>query len=148
QPPRHHSLPLRDALPLSTTPTSPSLVPPISVADPQPVQTPQPSSAALSRGMSSSILTTEDWWTVTYGAKVPSRHIVPTGSPSGVCTLNPSSLMARPLSSPAPLSQRFCSPSEHGGHTPQAGMKASTTWSPSSTPVTPWPTFVTTPAPS
>src|SRR5699024_1656812 len=132
----------------TTTTTSPSLAPPISVADPQPVATPQPSRAALSSGMSFSILTTEDWWTVTYGENVPRTHIEATGSPAAVWTRYVSSLIARPVSRPAPLSQRFWSPSAQGGQVPQAGMNARTTWSPSSIPVTPSPTLVTTPAPS
>ncbi len=67
-----------------TTTVSPSLVPPISVAEPQPVATPHPSRAAFSSGMSFSILMTDASLTVTYGANVPSRHICSTGSPFSV----------------------------------------------------------------
>ncbi len=51
------------------------------VAEPHPVVTPQPTSAATSSGMSGSILTTDAWCTVMYGEKVPSRHIWMTSWP-------------------------------------------------------------------
>ena len=50
-------------------------------AEPQPVVTPQPTSAATSSGMSGSIFTTDAWWTVMYGENVPSRHIGMTSLP-------------------------------------------------------------------
>ncbi len=46
-------------------------------AEPQPVGTPQPTSTAFSRGMSSSTLTREFWWMVAYWLKVPIMHIAP-----------------------------------------------------------------------
>jgi hypothetical protein len=78
---------------------------------------------------------------------VPSRHIGETGLPEAVIR-KVSSAIALPVNRFAPWSQRFCIPLEHGRQTPQAGMKPSTTWSPSLSPTTPGPTFVTTPAPS
>lgn len=56
--------------------------------------------------------------------------------------------IACPVNRPAPSSQMFCRPFAQDGQRPHAGMKARTTWSPSSTLATPGPTFVTTPAPS
>src|SRR5882724_2131634 len=130
-----------------TTTVSPGRVSPIAVAEPQPVETPQPTNAALSSGMSFPILTTDAWCTVTYGLKVPNMHIFMTRWSPRV-TRYVSSAMAFPVSSPAPASHRFCRPTEQGGQVPQAGMNAKTTWSPTSTPDTPGPTLVITPAPS
>ncbi len=51
------------------------------VAEPQPVVTPQPTSAALSRGMSSSILMQLASLQTVYGENVPMQHITPRSSP-------------------------------------------------------------------
>ncbi len=130
-----------------TTTVSPGRTSATLVAEPQPVVTPQPTSAATSSGMSGSTLTSDASCTVMYGEKVPSRHIWMTRCPRAEIRKLPS-LMLWPVSSPAPRSQRFWCPLEHGGHTPQAGMNAVTTWSPSFSVVTPGPTLVTMPAPS
>ncbi len=64
-------------------------------ADPHPVVTPQPTSAAASSEMYGSIFTTENWFTVTYGENVPSRHIGMTSFPRA-CTRWVPSEMACP----------------------------------------------------
>lgn len=99
------------------------------------------------QGMSSSTFTSDAWLTVMYGEKVPSRHI--WVRPTSPCVTRwVLSEMESPVNNPAPSSQMFCAPREHGPQTPQAGMKAVTTWSPSANRVTPGPTLTTTPAPS
>ena len=70
-------------VPMTTT-FSPGRTSATLVAEPQPVVTPQPTSAATSSGMSGSIFTTEAWCTVMYGEKVPSRHIGRTSLPRAV----------------------------------------------------------------
>ena len=66
-------------MPMPPTPTittvSPGWTSATLVADPKPVGTAQPMIAAVSNGMSLSILTTESLCTVMYGANVPSRFI-------------------------------------------------------------------------
>ncbi len=82
--------------------------------------TPQPSKAALSSGMSFSILITDASLTVTYGENVPSRHIWMTGSSSRV-TRYVLSEIACPVNRPAPSSQMFCRPFAQDGQRPHAG---------------------------
>src|SRR5690625_1320825 len=132
----------------TTTTVSPALTSATLVAEPQPVVTPQPTRQATSNGISLSILTTEDWWTVTYGEKVPSRHIGMTFSPSAVWMRNEPSEIDSPVIRYMPRSHRFDCPVTHGSHLPQEGMNDSTTWSPTSTSSTPSPTWMTLPAPS
>ena len=66
-------------MPMPPTPTITTVSPGCTwatlVADPKPVGTAQPMMAAVSNGMSLSILTTESLCTVMYGANVPSRFI-------------------------------------------------------------------------
>ena len=75
-------------MPMPPTPTittvSPGWTSATLVADPKPVGTAQPMIAAVSNGMSLSILTTESLCTVMYGAKVPSRFIGDTSVRAGV----------------------------------------------------------------
>ncbi len=119
--------PCRALIPIPPTPTmmtvSPGLTSATLVADPNPVGTAQPMMAAVSNGMSLSILTTESLCTVMYGAKVPSRFIGDTSWLPAWMRLVPSA-MALPPSSTAPRSHSERNPFRHGGHSPQAGMKA------------------------
>ena len=138
-------------MPMPPTPTMTTVSPGCTcatlVAEPNPVGTAQPMIAADSNGMSGSILTTESLCTVMYGANVPSRFIGET-SVDPACTRDVPSAMALPPSSSAPRSHSDRKPFKHGWQSPQAGMNARITWSPSATPVTFLPTLVTTPAPS
>ena len=74
------------------------------MAEPNPVGTAQPMIAAVSNGMSLSILTTESLCTVMYGANVPSRFIGDTSVVPAWTRLVPSA-MALPPRSTAPRSQ-------------------------------------------
>lgn len=80
-------------------------------ADPHPVGTPHPTSAATSSGMSFSIRTAEFWWITPYWLNVPSRHIAPY-RPAG-----PDSRHRSPGRKPrmmfAPWSQIACCPVAH-----------------------------------
>src|SRR3954470_4790758 len=114
--------------------------------EPHPVGTPQPTSAAFSSGMSSSIFTTELRDTTARPLKVPSLHIAPRSCwpewkrnvPSG----------RQPTSRLAPRSQTFWWPVEHQRHLPQVGRNEQTTWSPTAMSNTPSPTCSMIPAPS
>ena len=125
---------------------SPGRTPPAFTAVPQPVGTPQPTSATVSSGRSSSILmhecsdTTERW------ENVPSRHIWPKSSPSAWNRNVPS---GRQLSTnSAPRSHRLVMPWAQNRQCPQVGRNEQTTWSPGLSRLTPAPTSSTTPAPS
>ena len=61
----------------TTTTVSPGWTLPMCTADPHPVVTPHPTSAALSSGMSFSILITEVSCTTQCSANVPSRDMAP-----------------------------------------------------------------------
>ncbi len=99
--------PCNALMPMPPTPmiatVSPGATSATLVADPKPVGTAQPMIAAVSNGMSLSILTTESLWTVMYGAKVPSRFIGET-SVVPACTREVPSAMALPPSRTAPRS--------------------------------------------
>jgi hypothetical protein len=129
-----------------TTTVSPGRTPPALTAVPQPVGTPQPTSATVSSGRSSSILMVEYSDTVEYWEKVPSRHIWPKSRPSAWKRNVPS---GRQLSySSAPRSHRFVMPRAQNRQWPHAGRNEQTTWSPAFSRVTPAPASSTTPAPS
>jgi len=116
-------------------------------AVPQPVGTPQPVSAATSKGMSFSIGTQEFWEITDREANVPSMQKPPRSAPSSSwnrCV--PSASI--PVIICAPQSHRFWRPVEQYRQTPQAGMNEQTTWSPGLTRVTSGPTASITPAPS
>ncbi len=104
-------------MPMPPTPTiatvSPGCTCATLVADPNPVGTAQPMMAAVSNGMSLSILTTESLCTVMYGANVPSRFIGDT-SVVPACTRLVPSAMALPPSSTAPRSHNERYPFRHG----------------------------------
>ncbi len=129
------------------TTDSPGFTSAIRVAEPHPVGTPQPTRAATSNGMSLSIFTTDVSCTTMYGENVPRRHMGMTFSPRAWMRKVPS-LIASPLRSPIPRSQRFWCPAEHAGQRPQAGTNDSTTWSPTSRSFTSGPSLVMTPEPS
>src|SRR5215471_21280242 len=129
-----------------TTVVSPGRTPPALTAVPQPVGTPQPTSATISSGRSSSILTQECSDTVEYSENVPSRHIWPKSRPSAWKRNVPS---GRQLSyRSAPRSHMLVRPREQNRHLPQTGRNEQTTWSPGFSRVTPVPTSSTMPAPS
>ena len=94
-------------MPMPPTPTistvSPGWTSATLVAEPKPVGTAQPMIAAVSNGMSLSILTTESLCTVMYGANVPSRFIGDTSWPPA-CTREVPSAIALPPRSSAPRS--------------------------------------------
>jgi hypothetical protein len=83
------------------------------VAEPNPVGTAQPRIAADSQGTDGSILTTESWCTVRYGANVPSRFIGDT-SWLPACTRLVPSAMALPPSNTAPRPHSERKPFRHG----------------------------------
>src|SRR5829696_7668700 len=124
-----------------TTTVSPARTPAACTALPQPVGTPQPTSAATWNGMSSGMGMTENSLTTAYSENVPSTHSPPKSSPfwwkrnvpSGNC----------PVEAFFPSSHRFWRAVEQYRHLPQAGMKEQTTWSPTFTRVTPSPTAST-----
>ena len=98
----------------TTTTVSPVLVPPIWAADPQPVATPQPSSAAsFERGdvaldLDQRRLVDGD----VLGERAEQAHLA--SRPSCVVRRLVLSEIARPLINRAPSSQMFCSPREQG----------------------------------
>src|SRR5580693_1501249 len=128
------------------TTVCPARTPPARTADPQPVGTPQATSAATSKPISSGILITENSCTTAYCEKVPSTHRPPKSSPFWWNRNVPSGNIPVPAFLPA--SQRFWRPVEQYRHWPQAGMNEQVTWSPTLTRVTASPTASTTPAPS
>ena len=135
-------------MPMTMT-VSPAFTSPAWTAVPQPVPTPQPVRQATSSGMSLGILTVERTSTVVISANVPSPHIWPTGVPSEVWKRKLSASSQRePVSRLAPESQMYCWPLAQYRQRPQPGRNEKTTWSPSSKPLVPGPTAVTTPAPS
>jgi len=89
-----------------TTTFSPGRTSATLVAEPHPVVTPQPTSAATSSGMSGSIFTTDAWCTVMEGENVPSRHIWTASWPCA-CTRNGPSEMEVPAGRLAPRSHKF-----------------------------------------
>src|SRR6516225_2957964 len=129
-----------------TTVVSPGRTPPAFTAVPQPVGTPQPTSATVSSGRSSSILMQECSDTTERWENVPSRHIWPKSSPSAWNRNVPS---GRQLSTnSAPRSHRLVMPWAQNRQCPQVGRNEQTTWSPGLSRLTPVPTSSTTPAPS
>lgn len=58
----------------ATITVSPGRMPAVRTAAPQPVSTPQLTSAAAASGRSGSTLTQESWDTTAYSANVPSRQ--------------------------------------------------------------------------
>src|SRR5689334_8631918 len=129
-----------------TTVVSPGRTPPAFTAVPQPVGTPQPASATVSSGRSSSILMQECSDTTERWENVPSRHIWPKSWPSAWNRNVPS---GRQLSTnSAPRSHRFVMPWAQNRQCPQVGRNEQTTWSPGLSRLTPAPTSSTTPAPS
>src|SRR3954451_5747468 len=128
------------------TTVSPARTPAACTALPHPVGTPQPTSAATSKGRSSGIGMTEYSLTTAYWEKVPSTHRPPKSSPPWWNRNVPSA--NSPVAAFLPSSQRFCRAVEQYRHLPQAGMKEQTTWSPTFTRVTPSPMASTMPAPS
>jgi hypothetical protein len=129
-----------------TTVVSPGRTPPALTAVPQPVGTPQPASATVSSGRSSSILMQECSDTTDRSENVPSRHIWPKSSPSAWNRNVPS---GRQLSTnSAPRSHRLVMPWAQNRQCPQVGRNEQTTWSPALSRVTPAPTSSITPAPS
>src|SRR5271166_6060789 len=89
-------------------------------AEPHPVGTPQPISASLSRGRSSSTFTQDSSDTVAYSENVPSMHMPPTSSPSAVWNLYVPSVR-HPSRMVAPRSHRLDLPVEHQRQCPQTG---------------------------
>src|SRR6201997_4591970 len=129
-----------------TTVVSPGRTPPALTAVPQPVGTPQPASATVSSGRSSSILMQECSDTTDRSENVPSRHIWPKSSPSAWNRNVPS---GRQLSTnSAPRSHRLVMPWAQNRQCPQVGRNEQTTWSPGLSRLTPPPTSSTIPDPS
>ncbi len=129
-----------------TTVVSPGRTPPAFTAVPHPVGTPQPASATVASGRSSSILTQECSDTTDRCENVPSRHIWPKSSPSAWNRNVPS---GRQLSTnSAPRSHRLVMPRAQNRQCPQVGRNEQTTWSPGLSRLTPAPTSSTIPAPS
>ena len=68
-------------IPMPPMPTTSTVCPgdtfAVLTAAPHPVGTPQPTSTALSRGRSSSTLTTEFWWITPHWLNVPIMHMAP-----------------------------------------------------------------------
>src|SRR5713226_1317112 len=129
-----------------TTVVSPGRTPPALTAVPQPVGTPQPTSATVSSGRSASILTQEFSDTTARCENVPSRHICPKSSPPPWNLNVPSGRQF--LTSSAPRSHRLLMPRAQKRQCPQTGRNEQTTWSPGSNLLTPAPVSSTTPAPS
>ena len=93
----------------TTTTVSPALTSARLVAEPQPVATPQLTSATHSSGRSASTLMTEVSATHAYSANVPSLAISVTGLPLMKWRCVPSVIMP-PTNVPAPASHRFWRP--------------------------------------
>src|ERR1700684_1444803 len=130
----------------SITTVCPARTPPARTADPQPVGTPQATSAATSKPISSGILITENSCTTAYCENVPSTHSPPKSSPFWWNRNVPSGNIPVPAFLPA--SHRFWRPVEQYRHWPQAGMNEQVTWSPTLTRGQASPTASTMPAPS
>ena len=94
---------------------------------PMPVVTPQPISAARSRGMSSVIFTRPFWWTSIFSAKPPRRANWSTGVPSSRLRRGAAS-RAREVA--AGFEQRLGWPLRHWRHWPQKIDRQAMTWSP------------------
>src|SRR5487761_1187460 len=120
--------------------------PPARTAEPQPVGTPQATSAATSKPISCGILMTEYSCTTAYCENVPSTHRPPKSSPPWWKRNVPSGNIPVPAFLPA--SHSCWRPVEQYRHLPQAGMNEQVTWSPTLTLVTEGPTASTMPAPS
>jgi hypothetical protein len=131
----------------STATVSPGLTPARLTAEPNPVATPQETSATAGHGMSGSTLTTEDSASSCRSANAPSCENRATGSSPIRCAMRPSVII--PVSkSFMPMSQRNARPARQDAHEPHEGMNAGATWSPGATDVTVSPTCETSPAPS
>ena len=102
------------------TTVCPSRTPAAYTAEPQPVGTPQPTSEAISYGMSSASLMQAHSDTTAYCEKVPSAQKPPTSSSSVWKRHVPSENM--PVPAFFPSSHMFWCPVEHDRHLPQAGM--------------------------
>src|SRR6202035_6092091 len=124
----------------------PARTSPARTAEPQPVGTPQATSAATSKPSHSGILTTEYSCTTAYCENVPSTHRPPKSSPPWWKRNVPSGNIPVPAFLPA--SHSIWRPVEQYLHLPQAGMNEQVTWSPTATRVTAGPTASTMPAPS
>src|SRR5258706_12357912 len=109
-----------------TTTDSPCMTPAAYTAEPQPVVTPQPTSAALSSGMSGSILMHDDSAQTVYSPNVPMQHIKPRSLP-WAWWREVKSVTCRPASRYAPRSHRFCLPRAQKAQRPHDGMNPSTT---------------------
>ena len=97
---------------------------------PMPVVTPQPMSAARSRGMSLVIFTTAFWWTSISSANPPRRANWSTGVPSARLRRGGASL-GREVA--AGFWQRLGWPPRHWRHWPQKIDRQQMTWSPGAT---------------
>ena len=109
----------------TTTTVSPGCTSAAYTAEPQPVVTPHPTSAALSSGMSSSILMQLSCEATVYSPNVPMQHIRPRSWPLAWWRAV-KSVTWRPANRWAPRSQRFWWPVEQLGHLPQDGMNPKT----------------------
>src|SRR5262249_38290977 len=119
---------------------------PARTAEPQPVGTPQATSAATSKPIHSGILMTENSCTTAYCENVPSTHRPPKSSPPWWNRNVPSGNIPVPAFLPA--LHRFWRPVAQYRHWPQAGVNEQGTWSPTATLVAASPTASTMPAPS
>src|SRR6202012_4470898 len=113
---------------------TPAAPPPARPADPQPVGTPQATSAAPSKPSSSGILITEYSCTTAYCENVPSTHRPPKSSPPSWDRNGPSGNIPVPAFLPA--SHSCWRPVAPYRPLPQAGMNEQVTWSPTATRVT------------
>src|SRR5690606_3766199 len=126
----------------NTTTDEPGVTLAVLMAAPTPVMTPQPTSDAISWGVSGSIFTTPCSGMIISSAHVPEPAKPNTGWPSrrkwGV-----------PAAANWTLTHRCgCLKSMQNLQLPHGALQAMITWSPGCTLVTPSPTSLTTPAPS
>ncbi len=125
-----------------TTTEEPGVTLAVLMAAPTPVMTPHPTRLPISRGMSSSIFTTPWCGMIISSAKVPAPAMPKIGEPSRVkCGVPPITIWM--------LEHRFGwwrGPQK--AHSPQGGLHATMTWSPTATSLTPSPTSAMIPAPS
>src|SRR5690606_26971697 len=111
-------------------------------AAPTPVITPQPTSEAISCGVSGSIFTTPCW-----GMIISSAHVPDPAKPNS--GLPPCEKCIVPNAAICTLTHRLgCLRSTQNLQVPHGALQAMMTWSPGATLVTPSPTSLTTPAPS
>src|SRR5262245_50096410 len=126
----------------NTTTDEPGLTLAVFSAAPTPVMTPQPTSEAISCGVSGSIFTTPCWGRIVYSAHVPVPAKLKIGDPSW-------KKLIAPIVCIWTLKHRLgCLRSTQFLHSPQGALHATITWSPGLTEVTPSPTSAMTPAPS